>query len=391
MAGGHKASEAAGSRPGALVFGEDTGAANYLADVPGMLGKMDLACTVVANDHAARHFARLGIECDNLTAAMSSEELVAARPMLVIVGAGINLDSFGLDLIAASKAAGIVTVGVVDQRQNLGDRFRGRTDAPLAYTPDWVLVPDSSARAYFVDEGVPRDRVVLCGHPHFDKMYALRDTCDASQRTALRAQLFPDCAPGRHIVIFGTEPAKSVRGSVGAYRRDRDYTLEGLSGTPYRTQIAIEEFLNALGSVEDPVYTVLRLHPHDPDDTEFADYYAEFDMVSDRGLPQQLMLASDLVVGVTSMLLVEAVILGRPTLSILPRRSDAAMLATIERGLTPHASERGEVGELLVRLIGAPQIQSAAAVEDVFPRNAAGRMQDFLGRLVGGRRALGVA
>ncbi|HUS56057.1 MAG TPA: hypothetical protein VMY41_18885 [Thermohalobaculum sp.] len=370
-------------RPYVLMFAEDTGAANYLAEVPRLLAEIGVDSRLVASQYAARHFDRLGVACERGRGNGDPRPYFDRPPIIAMAGTGNNLDSFGLRLIDEARMRGIETVGVVDQRQNLGDRFRGRSGEPLYHRPDWILVPDLGSKNYFVSQGCEEKRILVCGHPNFDNMYALRDTYRESDRRRLRARMFPKCTDIQRLIVFGTEPAKKVRGSIGVYRKTPDYTLTGFSGTEYRTHIVIEEFLGALRTVKAPVYTVLRLHPHDPDDHEFEEYYGSFDAVSRSGLPLELMLASDLVVSLTSMLLIEAALLGRPTLSILPRRSEAQMLISIERGLTPCVYRREDLMITLDRMIAAPEPISREALERIITPNSIGRIREFLNDRIG--------
>ncbi|MHA1570739.1 MAG: hypothetical protein ACTSWM_02870 [Alphaproteobacteria bacterium] len=362
----------------ALLFAEDTGAANYLAPMPHMLEQLGLRSHMFASPHAARHFENLGVTYQTASeGARSTALMMGLNPRLLVVGTGINLDSVGLDLITAARKAGVESVGVVDQRQNLGDRFRGHAAAPLSQAPDWILVPDPVSHDYYLDQGAEPGHVILCGHPHFDRIYEIARNHGGQDRPALRAQLLPDCPPDAHIVMFAAEPARRVRGSVGAYRKSPDYTLAGRGQSPYRTDIVLEELLDTLAAIDEPLYKVLRLHPHDPEDREFSAYYDEFDHISHGGLPHQLIFASDLVVGMSSMLLIEAALLGRPTLSIVPRPRERAMLLSAEVGLTPCVHTRQDLHAILPRLLTGPGHVDPAAVRDVFPPDSTARLRDF--------------
>jgi hypothetical protein len=67
----------------------------------------------------------------------------------------------GLELIAEARLAQILSVGVVDAFGNTDHRFRGRTDDPLAYMPDWLLVPDEWTKAAYVALGYPQERTIV--------------------------------------------------------------------------------------------------------------------------------------------------------------------------------------------------------------------------------------
>ncbi len=373
--------------PAALFFAEDTGAANYLAGMPEILGSLGLPGRMLASPHAARHFERLQVAYQPAPEAGAATTVIKSlRPRLIVVGPGINLDSVGLELLAAARESGIESVGIVDQRQNLSDRFRGRTDDPLSYTPDWILVPDPVSSDYFVHAGSRPDQVIVCGHPHFDRIYQIGQAQTALDRHDLRRRLLPNCPDAARIVTFAAEPARRVRGSVGAYRSGPDYTLTGRGGAEYRTDVVLEEFLDAVAAIDRPIYKVLRLHPHDPQDREFSAYYDEFDQISVGGLPHELILASDLVVGMSSMLLIEAALLGRATLSIVPRPQERSMLLSVEAGLTPCVHTRHDLHALLPRLLDNARGIDLDEVRDVFPPNSTARVREFFAARLGNER-----
>lgn len=86
----------------------------------------------------------------------------------------------------------------------------------------------------------------------------------------------------------------------------------------------------------------------------------EFDFISSGGSPLELIYAADLVVGLTSMLLLEAALLGKPTLSIVPRRGEMDFLPTIRMGITPCVTTREQLSSALAGLLqDRPQIVHA--------------------------------
>ena len=90
-----------------------------------------------------------------------------------------------------------------------------------------------------------------------------------------------------------------------------------------------------------------------------------------------LLYCADLVVGLTSILIVEATLLGTPTLSITPRAKEAAWLSTIEMKLTPMATTREEIRQLLPSAMKAPRLP-INEVKTAFPTDCASRALDII-------------
>jgi hypothetical protein len=115
-----------------------------------------------------------------------------------------------------------------------------------------------------------------------------------------------------------------------------------------------------------------------------SDYRAHFDTVSQAEPPLEVIHAADAVVGMTSMLMVEATLMQRPTLAILPRVQEAAWLPTLQAGLTPYACDRDSVRAGLTRLLDAPELPDPKALEESFPPGAldriVGALEDTLKR-----------
>jgi hypothetical protein len=89
----------------------------------------------------------------------------------------------------------------------------------------------------------------------------------------------------------------------------------------------------------------LRLHPKN-DREEFTEYLSSFDQISEGGSSLEFIFCADLVVGMTSMILTEAALLGRPTVSIVPRRIERDWLPTIAMGVTKSCTTRAEILEI---------------------------------------------
>ena len=120
----------------------------------------------------------------------------------------------------------------------------------------------------------------------------------------------------------------------------------------------IDEFLAAVAPRRAELHLVLRLHPKQAGG-ELSDYRAHFDSVSQAEPSLEVIHAADAVVGMTSMLMVEATLMQRPTLAILPRVQEAAWLPTLQAGLTPYACDRAAVRAGIMRLLDGPELRRA--------------------------------
>jgi len=278
-----------------------------------------------------------GIAFESVRTPESGRRLLAeTAPRVVVVGTSENPHTHAFTLLEEARSGGAASVGIVDARMNADRRFRGASRDPLRYAPDWLLVPDIPTSRAFVGLGYPERRVIVCGHPHYDHVRGVRASLAEQGREVLRRRVFPGVG-SRRVVVFATEGSIRVAGPA-----DLDaYTLRGAGSSAGRSEIVLEEFLRAVGTLEGRPYLALRLHPKDTAE-DYQPYLGSFDMVSSGSSPLELLYAADLVVGLTSMLLVEACLLERPALSIVPREAEKAWLVTVEMGVTPCVTTRSE-------------------------------------------------
>lgn len=359
-----------------LTYVEDPGAANYLTAVLTSLGQAGTVVCPLASGAGYERLCQDGHPVVSIGTGDTADSLLERfAPTLIVVGTSENTESLGLDLIRVGRQHGIITVGVIDGAANAAWRFAGTTENPLAYAPDWVLVPDEMVRQNYLALGLCDERVVVAGHPHYDQVQAAWSGLSAQGRAAVRARLFPN-AGERPVVTFIAEISTGL--DPGQYVKDASYTLQGRGRSARRTDVVIEELLDALAKLPCRPYCVLRLHPKNTLD-EFAPYIPEFDQVSHLEKAWDVVFSSDLVVGMSSHLLIESAILRRPTLSILPRACEQEWLPTITAGLTPCTLTSEALYEQLRTWAFAPQRQDEVSWgEQVFRFGATERVTILL-------------
>lgn len=267
-------------------------------------------------------------------------------PALLVVGTSENPRAKAFALVHAARLRGVPTLGIVDSAACAAYRFRGLTDAPLAHVPDRLAVCDAATREAFVDLGLAPERVKVVGWPQADRALAARSRLDAEGRERVRERVLgPGCGQ-RLVVTFATEISAGLDPALG--RRDASWTLAG-RGAQGRTETVLEELLDALKMFPQRPWLLIKLHPKNAD-SDYDAYRAEVDAVS-RGDPFEVMYASDVCVGMTSIFLFEAAVMGTPTLSATPCAAEWRWLASVELGLTQTACERESLrtrlGELL--------------------------------------------
>ena len=359
-----------------MVLVEDPGAANFAAPLPDALMQAGMEPTLVAGGAGAAVLSSLGARYTDLNQFAQPADLLARlRAAAVVVGTSEDPSGFGLRTIDAARAGRIPSVGFVDSPSAAERRFAGTTANPLQHAPDYLAVPDEPTLRRYLALGYPEDRTTACGHPHYDRIYRERAAATAADRAQARFDLAGTDGAARRIVLFAAEISTGLTASE--YRRSDAYTLHGWRDDDRRTHIVIQEFLDALAPYRSEVSAVLRLHPKD-DAAEYERYRDSFTCFSQGGAALPLLQAVDAVAGMTSMLLVEAALLGVRTLSIIPRASEAGWLPTAASGITPVATTRQDVRAGVERLLAPGNGPALAELLPRFPQGAAARVAELV-------------
>lgn len=332
-----------------LIFVEDPSVANYVASLPQVLSAKGLRSEIYATGTAIDCLSQREISFKALALGSTADDILSSSwPRSLVIGTAENPETVGLPLIAAARQKGIPTIGIVDAAMNADRRFRGCTDNALAYAPDWILVPDHPTRQSFSTLGYPEGHIVVCGHPQYDYVAALAAQWQQEDFTAFRQRVFPQVAVEQQVIVFVSE--RSMRAIPLSDDLLSKYTFKGRGNSRGRTEIVLEEFLDAVNAYHKKPYIVLRVHPKDSID-DFAVYQEEVDIISHGGSALEMIYAADIVVGMTSMLLTEAAILGRKTLSIIPVSEEKAWLPGVRNRITPCATNREELQIMLRKLL----------------------------------------
>jgi len=199
---------------------------------------------------------------------------------------------------------GITSTAVLDQWQNYAIRFSGQhEDERLAYQPDICCVMDDIARHGMIQDGFPEERIVVTGQPAFDSLLEFGAGFSKGDQAFLRKSLHIE--QGRDIVLFCSEALSGSLGGVYGYDEKRVLTalLEILSAHP------------------DSIHLLVKLHPENvySDISDVIEKYGSALPISiiKPGLSAwPYVMISDMVVGMSSILLIESVLLKRKAISI---------------------------------------------------------------------------
>lgn len=328
-----------------LAVVEDPGAANMVKDLPQRASAHGISLQIAAVSHAVPYLQTRQVEFLTWESGSAKEFLELHQPPLLLVGSSDNPQSKVLELVLEARKRRIQSIGLVDMRMNADRRFQGRGEDSLACAPDYLIVPDTATANAYVSLGMDSLKVFPLGNPQYDLTLERSKKLFAEiPKNLLKEKLF-----GQEplVITFVAEPESTLNPALTAMSTSQ--RLKGTSGSPKRCLIVLEEFLAALKQLDqleqqEPL-VILRLHPRNQE-SDFHPYKSDCRLHS-GGDPLELICASDLVVGMTSMLLLEAAIAGIPTLSIVPNIEEAQWLPTVAAGATPCATTKDQIAAAL--------------------------------------------
>ncbi len=322
-----------------LFFVEDPGAANFLGDLPQYLSEINISSKIIAAGPAVSLLTTRKIDVVVEDNNDNCQQLLDRfHPALIAVGTSQNPDTKGLSFIDTGKINRIPTVGMVDMAVDSELRFSGRSPDPLRHAPDWLIVPDMITKNAFCNLGFSENNIRICGNPNYDRIRRVVDNLMEENEGAIVKRVFPaEISENRPRIVFISEHVDGT--SYERMHRNSEYTLRGRGQNDSRTIIVLEEVLDAFHSIGIRPHITVRLHPKNKIE-EFNDLQGEVDFFSVGGDPLELVWCADLVIGMTSMLMMEAVVMGKKTLSVLPRSSEAAWAPNTLYNLSPIVTTR---------------------------------------------------
>ena len=144
---------------------------------------------------------------------------------------------------------------------------------------------------------------------------------------------------------------------------DEKYTFFGRGKSTRRIHIILEEVLEIRNKKEIKPFLILRMHPKNKK-YDYEPYFNEIDKISDSIDPLEDILCSDLIIGSSSIFLMESFYAGKPTLSIIPKKEERNWCPSVLHGQTPCAYTTSQIEYELssYRYKDLKQIQSSNQV-----------------------------
>lgn len=332
-----------------LGFVEDPGSANFFIGLAGELERSGIHLDLSADGAALPYLQARG---ERPRSSGGSESELFDRHLL-LVGTSENRESSGFALLEAARQRGVKSAAIIDAPSAIAERFKGRSEDAMRYRPDLVVTANEETISELLQMGFAETDVHLIRHPYFDAIERRRAQLAAADRDAKRITLFGPAGHEKIVMVFLCEISDGLRPEE--FHRSSAYTLIGSSKSTKRTHVVLDEVIAGLKFLGKEVYVVARLHPKD-DQFDYSDYMQRVNCFSVNEDPLEVVYFADLVIGMTTSLLTEAALLGRPVLSVTPRPEEAIWLPRIMRPPIPCVHTTEALRAALDSLLSGPPV-----------------------------------
>lgn len=308
-----------------LFFSCEPGGAEVLIPVVELLRQRDFDVEVAAYGHGRDRFIAKGVACRDIEpVALGDKRLLASvQPELLITSAASlpDRDQSERQLWLGARQSGIPSIAFLDQWQNYAARFSGVSAAShLAYLPDFINCIDEIGRFEMIAEGFPHDRLRAFGHPYLS---SLKDHSTKVSRTDVCRRLGVDA--GEPILLFASEAIQQHFGRTRGYDQ----------------YDALKLFFSLLAAGTWTGRPVIKLHPKESREqyvTLIEEHMALWPVIVTNELsPAECLAVATHVFGMTSIMLIEAYVLGLPVTSLQPGLIGEDPLVLSRLGLVPIA------------------------------------------------------
>ena len=337
-----------------LAFARESGGAQAIAPVIKELERKGSSVIVFAKDVAEKVFCDHGFRplyleggesCFIEHALLNNWE--GEGPDIVVTSAASlpELDMTEKNLWLWARRNCIRSLAVLDQWQNYARRFSSYLTTDFAFMPDICCVMDEIARLGMIEDGFPAERIVITGQPAFDSLVE-RTSADTKAELELKRAMGMD--NGRPTVVFIGEALRRHLGDEYGYDEYR----------------VLNYLVDIIKDMDERPNLIIKKHPQNIDEDFDLDVISRaatqivVRIVGVEHPAKRVVLASDVVVGMSSVLLVESILLGQITVSLEIGAIVFNKCFPVHIGAIPLIIEKEKARLILHDLISNPQMRA---------------------------------
>lgn len=227
-------------------------------------------------------------------------------------------DTFALKVARIAKKLSVPVICVLDNWMNYKRRLE--IDSLPTLYPDVYAVMDDLAKKEAIEQGIPESILCITGHPGLSDLADQYDSYPFDDRFEILKNF--GFSQGKKLVVFISEPAEMDQGSDLSYPQYRGYT----------EKTVLKALLKHLQIFSDGIQVGIVPHPRE-DVSALLKIWEEGRGELQGGIlsfktGREAIFIADGICGMSSILLYEALLIGKPVLSLQPdlRLQDAFFL-----------------------------------------------------------------
>jgi hypothetical protein len=280
-----------------IIYARDAGSANCVIPIIPLLEK-DFRIALYANGVAYEKMISIGLLPLVLSANLNFENFIKKHSPAIII-TGTEPDPLIRKLWIIGKELGVITVAILDQWLNYEARF------PLSssfHMPEKIFVPDDFAKKELIALGINPSKIISTGHPLLSSLHTWNTKFKNRRPNFFRKKL--GLPLDSYILTFASEPIAKTHGEKNLFG--------------YNEITILKELIHTLEKINAP-NLLLAIKPHPSDLREkYLNISTNLSVkiLNPKLHSWDLIKASDCICGMSSMFLIESVLLEKPILSI---------------------------------------------------------------------------
>jgi len=252
-----------------------------------------------------------GFDCLNIDDILKNNEIdCSEHNEILVLGCQMNTGRT-VEILEKCKKTGLKTIFIFDHWSRYKDHFSG-ADGRLVL-PDKILVMDELVRQELINIGISESNIVIVGHPSVEETMKLFSQLDEKDLEQIWSKI--GVSPGQKTVLLALEPLA-------------DFDQLGLLGYDDRTTtLSVVEVTSQITDHE--ICLVVRLHPNQNRDKYISflkehNLYDKIILCPEDITQAESIFASNVVLGMTSVFLIHARVVGKPAISLQVNRTSSA-------------------------------------------------------------------
>lgn len=345
-----------------LLFSRDPGGANTVAPLYKKLIEKGYNVNLYGKDVALNKYNEYGlkgIDINTKLSCISKDEihkfLLKEAPNFLITGTSAD-DFTEKYLWECAEKLKIPSFAILDQWVNYGLRFSEFGVSELkeyenkrehSYLPSKILVMDNYAKKQMIKEGIGKDKILVSGHPYFEYLINKKETINNEVIKVFRESISSN--DNDYIITYASEPISQTYNES-----DNSEHYWG-----YSERTIFKEFISVLNEVAQKshkkIKLIIRLHPKESENNYndlIDNINNNISVLIDKKLDGfEVMCASNLICGMSSMFLIEGAVLGKPIISMQMGLNRDNPFVLDQIGIVKSVLDRKELEEKIQRVI----------------------------------------